>query len=73
MCRNGAGAALNAAPAYHLEAVVHVELDRVRGHAQARDVFHLEVDVAVDHLVGENVAGGEEVTVGVERLECLVE
>jgi hypothetical protein len=38
------------------EAVVHVEFNRMGRHAQAGDVFHLKLDVAVDQVVGEDAA-----------------
>jgi hypothetical protein len=43
-----------------LHAVVHVELHRVGGHAHASDVFHLQVDVSIDEVIGEHTARGEE-------------
>jgi hypothetical protein len=45
---------------------VHVEFDRVRRHFEALDFFHLQFDVGVDHVVGEDVAGLEEGLVGFE-------
>ena len=47
--------------------VVHVELDRVRGHVQALHISLLELDVAVDHVVSEYAAGGQE---GAIRVQC---
>ena len=43
-----------------LQAVVHVELDRMRGHAESRDFFHLQFDVGIDHVVAEHAALGQE-------------
>src|SRR5512146_3541497 len=34
------------------QAVVHLELDRMRRHPEARDLLHLELDVRVDQIVG---------------------
>src|SRR5438874_11304265 len=53
--------------------VVHLELDRMRRHAEARDLLHLQLDVGVDHIVGEHTAAREELAVLVDRIERLVE
>jgi hypothetical protein len=53
--------------------VVHVELDRVGGHAEARDLLHLQRDVGVDHVVAEHAAAGQELAILVQVLERLVE
>src|SRR6185503_17221676 len=53
--------------------VVHLELDRVRGHAEALHLLVLEPDVRIDHVVGEDAAAREEGAVLVEVLERLVE
>ena len=53
--------------------VVHVELDRVGGHAEARDFLHLQLDVGVDVGVGEDAALGQEGAALVEVVERLVE
>ena len=37
--------------------IVHVELDRMRGHLEALDLARLELDIAVDEVVREHVAG----------------
>src|SRR5688500_7183315 len=52
--------------------VIHLELDRVRRHAEALHLLVLERDVRIDHVVGEDPAAGEELAVLVERLERLV-
>jgi hypothetical protein len=36
--------------------IVHVELDRVRGHLKTLDFGHLELDEAVDEVVVEHAA-----------------
>src|SRR6202035_1279468 len=54
-------------------AVVQLQLYRVRGHAEFRDLLQLEVGVGVDDVVGEHAAAGEELTVFVEVLERHVE
>src|SRR5262245_55006634 len=33
-----------------LEAVVHVELDRMGGHSETRHFFHLEPDIRIDRV-----------------------
>ena len=55
------------------QAVVHVELDRVRGHAEAGDFLHLQLDVRIDHGIGEHAALGQEGTVLVQVLQGLVQ
>src|SRR6187200_1975762 len=54
-------------------AVVHVELDRMSGHAEARDFLCLQSDVSIDHVVGEYAAPGQELAILVEMLERHVE
>lgn len=50
------------------EAVVEVELDRVRAHPQLRDLCHLQRDVTIDDIVGEDASGSEELAVGIEGI-----
>jgi hypothetical protein len=38
------------------DAVVEVEFDRVRRHAQLQDFLAFEVDVAINRVIGENTA-----------------
>src|ERR1700709_2586863 len=52
-----------------LQRVVHVELGRMRGHAHALHVLHLEFDVGIDHAVAEHPAAGQEFAVLVQRVE----
>ena len=52
-----------------LHRVVHVEFDRVRGHFEAHDLCHLQLDVAVDLVVVEDAAGLQEAAVLVEALQ----
>src|SRR6185369_3350935 len=51
--------------------VVHVELDRMRGHAKARDLGHLQLDVGIDIGIGEHATLREERTVLVEVAQRL--
>src|SRR4051794_23505976 len=46
--------------------VIHVELDRMRGHLEAFDFGHLQLDVAVDEVVVEHAAVLQEAAVLVE-------
>ena len=55
-----------------LQAVIHVEFDRMGRHAQARDVIHLQVDVGVDQVITEHAARFQEVTIAVEGAKRLV-
>src|SRR5450631_4354504 len=49
-----------------LEAVIHVELDRMGRHPKTSDFFHFQRDVPIDHVVRENAAAGEEFAVLVD-------
>src|SRR6188474_1456012 len=53
--------------------VVHIELDRVRGHLEALDLGHLELEIGVDHVVREDAALFQEVSVLVEVVEGLAQ
>src|SRR5205814_10514764 len=55
-----------------LEAVIHVELDRMRRHPETSDFFHFQRDVAVEHVVRENTTASEEFAVLVDTLQCFV-
>src|SRR4029079_188373 len=55
------------------EAVVHLVLDRMRRHPEASDLLHLELDVRVEHVVGEDAAAGKELAVAGKAVERLVE
>ena len=55
-----------------LQAVVHIELDRMRRHAETRDFFHLELDIGIKHVVTEDTALGHKCTVLVEVVQRLV-
>ena len=49
--------------------IIHVELDRVRGHLEAHHLAHFQFDVAVDDIVVENAACLEESAILVEIAE----
>jgi hypothetical protein len=55
-----------------LQTVVHVELDRMGGHAQARDFAHLQLDVTINHVVREHPTGRQELAIGIQRIQGLV-
>src|SRR5262245_1510174 len=67
--QRGTGAAPPVPARRRLRRVVHVELDRVGGHAKARDLIHLERRVCVEHFCGEHTAAREELPVLVEAFE----
>ena len=46
-----------------LEAVIHVELDRVRRHSQPGDVLVLKVDIRIDQVVTEHAASFQELPI----------
>src|SRR5664279_965217 len=51
--------------------VVHFEFDRMRGHLEACDLGHLQLDIAIDEVVVEYAPVLEERAILVEILECL--
>src|SRR5271165_4048574 len=61
------------AAALDSKAVIHVEFDGVGGHAEARDFFHLERGVGVEHVIGEHPAPSQKVAVTLEVLDRLLE
>ena len=36
--------------------IIHLELDRMRGHLEALDLRHLQLDIGVDEIVVEHAA-----------------
>src|SRR6185369_12603479 len=56
-----------------LKAVVHVELDRMRRHAETGHFLHLQLDIGVDHGVGEHAAFGQEAASLVQVFQRLVQ
>src|ERR1043166_2639883 len=56
-----------------LDAVIHLELDRVRGVLEGIDLAHLELEIGVDEVVAEHVALLQEGAVAVEAFERLPE
>src|SRR5690606_12062299 len=55
------------------ERIVHGELAGMRGHAEPRDLAHLQADVGIDQRIAENASPREELAVAIERLERLVQ
>src|SRR5690606_6299521 len=53
--------------------VVHLELDRVRGVLEGVDLFPLELDVGLDLVLGEDVAGQQELVIGGQGLQRLAQ
>jgi len=51
-----------------LYGVVHIEFDGVCGHVQTLDLTFLQLDVAIDHVVSEYAAAGEELPVSIQRV-----
>src|SRR5215471_7296177 len=49
--------------------VIHLVLDRMRRHAEARDLLQLQLDVRIDEVVTEHAARLDEAAVLVQRLE----
>lgn len=56
-----------------LQAVVHVELNRVSRHVQALAVLTLQFDVGIDQVVTEYAAFFQEVTVGIQAVQRFVQ
>src|SRR5262245_50202810 len=56
-----------------LHRVVHIELHRVGSHLEASHLGHLQLDIGVDHVVGEHAALLQELAVLVEILECFTQ
>ncbi|ABA50095.1 hypothetical protein BURPS1710b_2769 [Burkholderia pseudomallei 1710b] len=71
--RRGASSADETKRHRRLQRVVHLELDRVRRHAELRELLLLQAQVRVDHRVREHAAARQELAVLVERFERLVE
>src|SRR5579864_3335365 len=55
------------------EAVIHLELDRMRGHPETRDFLHLKPDVRVEHVIREYASASQKLAVGFEVFERFFE
>src|SRR6185295_20091617 len=60
-------------PRRRLGAVIHVELHRMGGHAEARQLVLLEGDVSLEDVVVEHTALGEEGVVLLQAIERFLE
>ena len=49
-----------------LDTVVHIELNWVSGVLNVIDLFHFQLDVGIDHIVGENTARSEELAIRIQ-------
>ena len=49
-----------------LHRVVHLKLDWVSGHIQALNLTFFQLDIGVDHVIGEYTTGGKEAAVLIE-------
>src|SRR5882724_8392997 len=58
---------------YLLQAVVHVEFDRMGRHAETRDFLLLQRDIGIDHIVAEDATPGQETAILVQMRKRLVE
>ena len=67
----GTWAARRVQPA--LGRVVELELDRMRGVLQRDDLFHLQVDIGIDLIVGKDIALRQEAAIGAERVQSLTQ
>lgn len=61
------------AAAWVLQAVIHIELDRMGGHPQPSHILFLQGDVSVDQIVGEHPALGQKFAVDIQRRQGFVE
>ena len=64
---------LNRRVCVNLQRVVHVELNRMRSRAEARDFFHFECNVGVNHVIAEHATTGQELAVFVQIFQRLIE
>src|SRR4029079_748123 len=56
-----------------LKAVVYREFDGMGRHAEIGDLLHLELDVRVQHVIGEYAAASQELAILVEHFQRLVQ
>src|SRR5215467_14718622 len=56
-----------------LQAVVHLELDRMRGHPEACDFLFLERYVGIEHPVRKHTAASQKLAVTIEAFERFFE
>ena len=56
-----------------LQAVIHGELDRMSGHAEAGNFFHLQFDESIDPVIGEHATTGQELAILVQVVQSLIQ
>jgi len=56
-----------------LTTVIHFQLNRMRGHAKARDLLHLQANVSVDHVIREHAATSQKLAILVQMLHGHIE
>ena len=55
-----------------LQRIVHVELNRVRGHTQARDLTHFQFNIGVNHRISKHAAFGQKAAAHVQAVQRLI-
>lgn len=55
------------------EAVIHLEFDRMSRHSHTCHLSHFQTDVAIDEVVREDAARLQELPIGIERFQCLLQ
>ena len=56
-----------------LDRIIHLEFDRMRRVLQRDDLFHLQVDIGIDLIVGKDIALRQEAAIGAERVQSLTQ
>ena len=46
--------------------IIHIKLDRMGGHAETRDLFHLEFDITIYQVIIKDTTGFQEFPVGIQ-------
>src|SRR5687768_3398440 len=55
------------------QAVVHIEFDRMRRHPEARNFFHLELNVSIYHVIRKHSAASQEIAILVQTVQCFIQ
>ena len=56
-----------------LDRIIHLEFDRMRRVLQRDDFFHLQVDIGIDLVVGEDIALCQESAIGAECVKSVTQ
>ena len=56
-----------------LDRIIHLEFDWMRRVLQRDDLFHLQVDIGIDLIVGKDIALRQEAAIGAERVQSLTQ